>query len=337
VEMFVDSAAEDQSVVGIKQTLYRVGSKSPIVENLMEAGEIGKQVAVLVELKARFDERNNLSWARALERVGVHVSFGTIEMKVHCKLCLIVRNEAEGIKTYVHIGTGNYNPSTARLYTDLGLFTDDPEICQDVSELFNYLTGLSKQTKYRKLLVAPLNLREGIIERIEREVVHHKKSGQGRIIFKLNSLVDPEVIDALYELSQAGVKIDLIVRGICCLRPGIAGLSENIRVVSVVGRFLEHSRIYYFDNGGSPEVFMGSADMMRRNLDRRVEALAPVSDPNHIEYLRKHVLESALEDNIKGWVSLPSGEYEKKKPSSGEPGFSSQDHLIDHPATKFCD
>lgn len=325
VERFVDSVASDPRVIGIKQTLYRVGSESPIVESLLAGAEAGKQVAVMVELKARFDESNNLVWSRALERAGVHVSYGMMDMKVHCKLCLVVRKDSDGIRSYVHIGTGNYNPSTARIYTDLGLFTCDEEIVADVTELFNYLTGFSKQANYRKLLVAPINLREGIIDLIEEEVASHRAKGGGHISFKLNSLVDPEVIDALYEASQAGVTVDLVVRGICCLRPGVAGLSENIRVVSVVGRFLEHSRIYCFGRGGSPVAYLGSADMMRRNLDRRIEVLAPVADEGMVAYLRDEVIGSSFRDSVKGWVCLPDGSYRRIE---GASAFSSQDALM---------
>lgn len=333
VEVLVGSAVSDPDVIGIKQTLYRVGRESPIVEQLMAAAEEGKQVACMVELKARFDESNNLVWSRALERAGVHVSYGFPEMKVHCKLCLVVRRESNGVRAYAHIGTGNYNPATARLYTDLGLFTCDSEITQDISELFNYLTGFSKQTQYRQLLVAPLNLREGIIDRIKRETELHRKHGGGRILFKLNALVDPEAIEALYEASQAGVKIDLLVRGVCCLRPGVAGMSENIRVLSVVGRFLEHSRIYYFGNHGKPEAFIGSADLMRRNLDRRIEVLSPVRDPRLVAQL-KEIMAICLKDNQKAWELGPSGEYVRVKPAKGEEPFESQTYLMKHPLTR---
>ncbi|HJP82125.1 MAG TPA: polyphosphate kinase 1 [Fimbriimonadaceae bacterium] len=334
VETFVDSAATDPSVIGIKQTLYRVGSESPIVESLLDAAENDKQVASMVELKARFDESNNLVWARTLERAGVHVTYGFAEMKTHCKLCLIVRRERGSLRTYAHIGTGNYNPVTARIYTDLGLFTKDPAITQDISELFNYLTGFSKQTSYRKLLVAPINLREGILQRIQAEIESNRKNGKGRIIFKLNSLVDPEVIDALYVASKTGVKVDLIVRGICCLRPGVAGLSENISVISIVGRFLEHSRIYYFENGGSPEVFIGSADLMRRNLDRRIEVLCPVEQPDHIAHLRDHVLANCLKDNVKAWRLDSKGEYSIPKRKRSEKPFSCQEFFMSEATSK---
>lgn len=330
---FIRSAATDPKVIGIKQTLYRVGSESPVVESLLAASESGKQVAVMVELKARFDESNNLVWSRVLERSGVHVTYGSVEMKVHCKLCFVVRKDADGIRAYAHIGTGNYNPSTAKIYTDLGLFTCDPEICQDISELFNYLTGYSRQVSYRKLLVAPLDLREGIIDRIGREIKTRLETGSGRIAFKLNSLVDTEVIDALYEASQAGVQVDLVVRGICCLRPGVEGLSENIRVRSVVGRFLEHSRVYYFENGGEEEALIGSADMMRRNLDRRIEVLVPVSDPAQIGYLRDEVIGLALEDNFKAWELGPDGSYKRVVKHRGKIR-SSQDEMMALPATR---
>ncbi len=333
VEEFVASAVKDPSVIGIKQTMYRVGSESPLVESLLDAAESGKQVAAMVELKARFDESNNLVWARALERAGVHVTYGFPEMKTHCKLCLVVRREAQGMKSYAHIGTGNYNPATARLYTDLGLFTCDEAITQDISELFNYLTGFSKQTKYRKLLVAPVNLREGILARIRRESTLPKKQDPGRIIWKLNALVDPEVIEALYEASQAGVKIDLIIRGVCCLRPGVPGMSDNIQVTSIVGRFLEHSRIYYFENGGVPDVLIGSADAMRRNLDRRIEVLVPVEDPRLVSHIRHQILETYLKDDVNNWELDADGHYHRRALMGKRP-FSAQVHFLDHPSTK---
>lgn len=327
VEEFVASAAQDPRVIGIKQTLYRVGRESPIVESLLKAAEAGKQVAVLVELKARFDESNNLVWARALERAGVHVTYGFPELKTHCKLCLVVRREDEGMATYAHIGTGNYNPTTARLYTDLGLFTADPDITQDVAELFNYLTGFSKQRVYRRLMVAPINLRTGILERIQRETTHARRGGTSRIILKLNSLVDPELVDALNEAAEAGVKVDLIIRGICCLRP-----RAGIHVVSVVGRFLEHSRVLYFENGGQPEVWLGSADLMRRNLDRRIEVLAPVRRPEQIAYLRDELLAKYLDDNTNAWVLQSDGHYERR--SSTKRPFSVQSYFMAHPTTR---
>lgn len=335
VEEFVASAAKDPAVLGIKQTLYRVGKESPIVESLSAAAVEGKQVAAMVELKARFDESNNLIWARALERAGVHVTYGFTEFKTHCKLCLVVRREADGVRQYAHIGTGNYNPATARQYTDVGLLTADEEICQDISELFNYLTGFSRQTKYRKILVAPVNLRDGILQRIRRETRLHRQDGNGRIIFKLNSLVDPEVIDALYEASNAGVNIDLIIRGICCLRPGVEGLSENIRVCSIIGRFLEHSRVLYFHNGGEFDVLLGSADAMRRNLDRRVEVLVPVENAKLIAVVRDRLLRTCMEDNVKSWELQSDGTYVRKHPADATKPLSAQDWFMTHPATRY--
>lgn len=333
IEEFVAAAAKDPAVVGIKQTLYRVGSESPIVESLLAAAEAGKQVAVMVELKARFDESNNLIWARALERAGAHVSYGFPELKTHCKLCLIVRRESSGIRTYAHIGTGNYNPSTARQYSDLGLLTCDPEITQDIAELFNYLTGYSKQRTYRKLVVAPINLRDGVIQRIHREAAIFKKTGKGRIILKLNSLVDPEIIEALYDAAAIRVPIDLIVRGICSMRPGIPDASESVRVISVVGRFLEHSRALYFENGGDPEVLIGSADLMRRNLDRRVEVLTPIEEPELIRYIRDEILEMYFKDNTNCWVMHSDGHY-RRRTASGDAAFSVQNYFMSRPATR---
>ena len=335
VEAFVSSAANDPNVIGIKQTLYRVGTESPIVESLLEAAEDGKQVAAMVELKARFDESNNITWAKALERGGAHVTYGFRDLKTHAKLSLIVRREPSGLMTYAHIGTGNYNPATAKLYTDFGLFTCDQEICQDIAELFNYLTGFSDQTQYRQLLVAPHNLRDQIIEKIEREVQMVKANKPAAICFKRNSLVDPEVIEALYAASTAGVKVDLIVRGICCLRPHVAGMSDNIRVISIVGRFLEHSRAYYFENGGDPELYIGSADLMRRNLDRRIEVLAPVRDPKLIRALKEKVLDVCLKDTVKAWVLNPTGEYKRIQPSKPAEKFSSHEWFVENPLSRF--
>jgi polyphosphate kinase len=333
VEAMVEAAASDPAVIGIKQTLYRVGAKSPIVEALLEAVEEGKQVAVMVELKARFDESNNLEWARALERAGAHVTYGFPELKTHAKLCLVVRREAGGIRTYAHIGTGNYNPSTARLYTDLGLFTCDPDVTQDILELFNFLTGVSRQKEYRRLLVAPVNLREGLLERIERERDHAKEGRPARLILKLNALTDPELIDALYEAAAAGAETDLVVRGICCLRPGVPGLSERIRVRSVVGRFLEHSRIYWFENGGTPEVLIGSADLMGRNLDRRVETLVPITHPSLLRHVREGILQPYLDDTANAWTMAADGSYRRVEPARGAAPFSAQEWLIAHAST----
>lgn len=335
VEQFITSAAKDPEVIGIKQTLYRVGAESPIVQSLLDAAKEGKQVAITVELKARFDESNNLVWARALEHEGAHVTYGFPELKTHCKLCIIVRRVGRRTRTYVHIGTGNYNPTTSRIYTDLGLFTSDPDITQDVLELFNFLTGFSKQTEYRKLLVAPINLRQEILKRIYKEIETHRITKKGRLIFKLNALVDQEMIDALYQASQAGVQVDLITRGICCLKPGVSGLSDHIRVVSIVGMFLEHSRVYYFENDGHPEAFIGSADLMTRNLDRRVEVLVPVENLKWIEHLREHLLENCFQDNQNAWVLSSDGTYKRKKPEENEEDFSLQKYLMQHPSTKL--
>lgn len=330
VEEFVAAAAKDPQTVGIKISLYRVGAESPIVESLLEAAEAGKQVAVMVELKARFDESNNLVWSRALERAGVHVTYGFSEMKTHAKLCLVVRREGGRMKSYAHIGTGNYNPATSRIYTDLGLITCDEDITQDIAELFNYLTGFSRQTSYRSLLVAPVNLREKILEKIANEVANKKAGKPAEIVWKVNALVDPEVIDALYEASNAGVKVTLLVRGICCLRPGVKKFSENIHVISVIGRFLEHSRIYWFANAGKPSVYIGSADAMRRNLDRRVEVLTPVEDTTLQKHIRQHILAHAEQDHLKAWVLQTNGHY--VRPRSGK--FSSQQWFMDNPSTK---
>ena len=307
---FISQAALDPDVLSIKQTLYRVGSNSPIVQALMNAAEEGKQVAVLVELKARFDEENNIVWARALEDVGAHVAYGLPGLKTHAKLTLIVRREQNKLKRYLHLGTGNYNPATGKIYTDYSLFTANEQLANDVAELFNALTGYSRHTEYRKLLVSPINTRKRIIEMIEREVEWNKKDNKGRIIMKMNALVDAQTIRALYRASCEGVKIDLIIRGICCLKPGIPGVSENIRVISVIGRFLEHSRAYYFHNGGKEELYLGSADIMPRNLDDRVETLFPVFDKAFIQ-LVKSDLDLILSDNVKAWEMNAEGIYSK--------------------------
>jgi polyphosphate kinase len=320
----LNAAATDPDVLAIKQTLYRVGRNSPIVNALMHAREQGKQVTVLVELKARFDEENNITWARALERAGVHVVYGLIGLKTHAKIALFVRNESDGIRRYMHLGTGNYNASTARTYTDMGLLTCRPDIGADVSELFNFLTGYSRQRSYRKLLVAPVAMREQMLELIEREMAVHLGQGGGHLIFKMNQLVDPQMITELYRASQIGVRVDLIVRGICALRPSVPGMSENISVRSIVGRFLEHSRIYYFHNGGAEEMYLGSADLMERNLDRRVEAMFPVEDPALLRHLRDDLLEAYLRDNVRVRILQPDGTYSRLKPPPGEPVVDSQ-------------
>jgi polyphosphate kinase len=327
---FIREAAHDPDVLAIKQTLYRVGPNSPVVAALMEARENGKQVAVLVELKARFDEENNIVWARALEQTGVHVVYGLVGLKTHTKLLLVVRREGDGITRYVHMSTGNYNDVTARIYTDIGFFTSDPDIGADVSNLFNALTGYSLKQEYRKLLVAPGVMRQQILERIEREIERHQQHGDGYLAFKMNSLVDKKCIQALYRASQAGVKVDLQVRGICCLRPGVPGVSENIIVTSIVGRFLEHPRIFYFHNGGEEEILLGSADLMPRNLNRRVEQLFPLEDPSLRESLYHHILRIHLKDNMQARRLLPDGSYERVLPQESEPELNSQLWMIEH-------
>ncbi|MGH2442015.1 MAG: polyphosphate kinase 1 [Chloroflexota bacterium] len=322
-------AARDEDVLAIKQTLYRVGRASPVVRALLDAANHGKQVAVLVELKARFDEASNIEWAGELERAGVHVVYGFVGLKTHAKVALVIRKDAQGIRRYVQVGTGNYNVSTARGYTDLGLFTSDPEFGADATDLFNYLTGYSHQTTYRRFLVAPVNLRQGLLDRIEREVGLHRKHGAGRLVFKLNSIADGEFIQALYAASQAGVKIDLIVRGICCLRPGLPGISETIRVVSLVGRFLEHSRIYYFHNNGNSEIYAGSADLMPRNLEHRVEVLFPILDPDLRARVHDDILETDLRDTANSWSQETDGSYVRVRPGSGK-SFDSQAWSIEH-------
>jgi polyphosphate kinase len=319
----IEAAAEDPDVLAIKQTLYRVGSNSPIVEALMNAREQDKQVTVLVELKARFDEENNITWARALESAGVHVVYGLVGLKTHAKLALVVRREQDGLRRYVHLGTGNYNATTARTYTDLGVLTARPDIGADVSDVFNALTGYSRQRQYRKLLVAPATLRSGFEHLIEREIGHARTGRPAHLIFKLNALIDKRMIDLLYQASQAGVEIDLVVRGMCCLRPGVPGMSENIRVRSIVGRFLEHSRIYSFENGGQPEVFIGSADLMSRNLDRRVETVFPVEDQQIVAQIRA-MLQVYLRDTMRARVLMPDGSYCYARPAPGERPLYSQ-------------
>jgi polyphosphate kinase len=332
---FLRTAAYDQDVLAIKMTLYRVGRNSPVVQTLLEAVERGKQVAVLVELKARFDEESNIGWAKKLESAGVHVIYGLLGLKTHSKVALIIRKEGEGIRRYLHLGTGNYNPITANLYEDLGMFTCDEQIGMDATDLFNFLTGYSNKKDYRKLLVAPVNLRSRLEGLIQREIDLHKKEGGGRLIFKMNALVDQSIIQALYKASIAGVKVDLLARGICCLRPGLPEISENIRVTSILGRFLEHSRIYYFRNGGQEEIYLGSADLMPRNINRRVEVLFPVSSPPLVQYLHEEVLETYLADNVKArWMSA-DGNYVRRGRSNKEPRVNAQEWLIQrHHRTK---
>jgi len=305
----LSAAADDPDVLAIKQTLYRVGRNTPIVEALMRARENGKQVTALVELKARFDEENNIEWAKQLERAGVHVVYGLVGLKTHCKVLLIVRKEGSLVQRYVHLSTGNYNVGTARLYTDIGIMTHDPVVGADVADLFNGLTGYSNKRDYRTLAVAPVSLRQTLMSLIEREIDRHTASGDGRLIFKTNTLTDPPLIDALYRAGQAGVRIDLLIRGVCCLRPGVPGLSETISVRSVIGRFLEHSRIYYFHNSGAEEVYLSSADLMHRNLDRRVEVMFPVKQPNLMCHLRDDVLASYLRDTANAYILQSDGTY----------------------------
>ncbi len=314
---FINAAARDPDVLAIKMCLYRTGRHSPIVQALMEASERGKQVAVLVELKARFDEQKNIEWAQRLERAGVHVVYGILGLKTHCKLALVIRREGGRLRRYVHVATGNYNPTTSRIYTDLGLLTANKQFGADATELFNFLTGCSLQSKYRRLLVAPVNLRERMMELIGREAAHQRQGRPARIFAKINSLTDTQIIRALYEAAQAGVKIDLIVRGMCTLRPGVEGLSETITVRSVVGRFLEHSRVFYFLNGGEEEVFIGSADWMRRNLDRRVEVVAPVDDPALKRVLKEEILEPYLRDDMKARLLQSDGSYRRTEQDDG--------------------
>ncbi len=328
VQRFIEAAAADPSVLAIKQTLYRTSRDSPVVRALIEAAERGKQVAVLIELKASFDEARNIEWAEALEGAGAHVAYGVVGYKTHAKVSLVVRQEPEGLRTYAHIATGNYNTDTAELYTDLGLFTCDPVLGAETARLFNLLTsGSLVAQRFERLLVAPINMRGGILERIRREIEHRRSGGDGRIVAKMNSLEDPEIVAALYEASAAGVDIDLIVRGVCRLRPGLPGRSETIRVRSIVGRFLEHARIFFFANGGRPEYFIGSADWMSRNLDWRVEAMAPVDAPELQAELRA-ILELQLADNCKAWELSPDGSWRQLRPAPGEPRRPSQVELM---------
>jgi polyphosphate kinase len=325
---FVRAAANDPEVLAIKQTLYRVGSNSPIVEALSEARDELTQVAVLVELKARFDEEPNITWARQLEARGVHVAYGIVGLKTHAKICLVVRREGSGLRRYIHLGTGNYNPGTSRVYTDFSYFTDDPKLAEDGSDLFNYLTGYSEHEEYHELLVAPTSLREGLARLIEEQAEKARNGEPARITCKTNSLTDPQMIELLYQASQAGVKIDLIVRGICCLRPGVEGVSENIRVVSLVGRFLEHARIFAFTDGEDEKIFLGSADLMHRNLDRRVETTFPLREKRHRQKVRR-LLDLQLADNANAWELGPDGAFERLRPTDGAEPLDSQAVLLE--------
>jgi polyphosphate kinase len=328
---FVRAAASDPSVLAIKQTLYRVGSNSPIVEALSEARDEQTQVAVLVELKARFDEEPNITWARRLESRGVHVAYGIVGLKTHAKICLVVRREGSGqgsLRRYVHMGTGNYNPSTARIYTDFSYFTDDPSLAEDASDLFNHLTGYSEQEDYEQLLVAPQSMRENVVGLIEEQTEKARNGESARITAKMNNLTDPRIIEALYEASQAGVRIDLVIRGICCLRPGLEGISENIRVVSLVGRFLEHARALVFGEGEGEKIYLGSADLMQRNLDRRVEQLFPLREQRHRDKVRR-LLDLQLADTANAWELRPDGSFERLVPKGGEDPLDSQALLLE--------
>ena len=325
---FLKAAARDPHVLAIKQTLYRVGRDSPIVRALMEARENNKEVAVLVELKARFDEESNIGWARALERVGVHVVYGLVNLKTHSKITLVVRKEQEALRRYLHLATGNYNAITAQIYTDLGLLTCDETLGTDASELFNYLTGYAEMLDFQELLVAPLHLRQQLSELIEREIEKHTPENPGHLIFKMNSLVDGQMIRQLYRASQAGVRIDLIVRGVCCLRPGVDGVSENIRVISIVGRFLEHTRIFYFNNGGDEEIYLGSADLMPRNLNWRVETVFPIKDARLRDMIKQDILATCLRDNTQARILMADGTYQHLKPDNGQQLFNSQAEFL---------
>jgi polyphosphate kinase len=325
---FLRAAARDPDVLAIKTTLYRVGRNSPVVEALLEANQNRKQVAVLVELKARFDEESNIGWARALEADGVHVIYGLLGLKTHSKVALVVRREGERLARYVHLSTGNYNAITAQAYTDLGLLTADPEIGEDATQLFNYLTGYAHPREFRRLLVAPVNLRERLVELIDREIAHAQAGAGGHLVFKANALSDEGMIERLVRAARAGVQVDLLVRGICCLRPGVPGSTENVRVTSIVGRFLEHSRVFWFRNAGQEEVYLGSADLMRRNLSRRVEVLFPVRDPALVRHLRDVVLGTYLADNVRARRMRPDGGYERVRPRDGEPAIDSQATLL---------
>ena len=329
VQAFIEQAAADPRVLAIKQTLYRTSGDSPIVDALIDAAEAGKQVLAVVEIKARFDEVNNISWARKLEEAGVHVVYGIVGLKTHAKLCLVVRQEAEGLVRYCHIGTGNYNPKTARIYEDLGVLTTNRQVGEDLTRLFNQLSGIAPRSRFKRLLVAPRTVRSGLIEQIEAEVERHLKNGNGHIVFKLNSIVDELVIDALYEASRAGVRVDIWVRAICALRPGVEGLSENITVRSTLGRFLEHSRVYWFRNDGDPIVYIGSSDMMHRNLDRRVEALLRITEPQHVAELTS-LLDKGLSPHTSRWELSSDGRWTRRhRGPDGEPLVDVQTTLVE--------
>jgi polyphosphate kinase len=328
VQRFIEQAADDPQVLAIKQTLYRTSGDSPIIDALIEAAEAGKQVLALVEIKARFDEQANIAWARRLEQHGCHVVYGLLGLKTHCKLSMVVRDEPDGLRRYAHIGTGNYNPKTARLYEDMGLLTANPIITEDIGRLFNHLSGMSQETSYKRLLVAPHGIRLGLLDRINNEIANHEQDRPAGIKIKVNSLVDEAVTDALYRASQAGVRVDLWVRGICTIRPGVPGLSDNIRVRSILGRFLEHSRLFWFANDGVPSVGIGSADLMHRNLDRRVEVLASITNPSHVAEI-SDLFEMAFDEGTASWWLDGDGSWTAKTVNDqGEPLLDMQDYLI---------
>jgi polyphosphate kinase len=330
---FLRAAARDPQVLAIKQTVYRVGQNAPVVEALLEATERGKQVAVMVELKARFDEESNIGWARMLEQEGVHVVYGLVGFKVHCKMVMVVRKEGDGIRRYLHLGTGNYNAVTSLIYEDIGIFTCDEVIASDITDLFNHLTGYSTKHNFKKLLVAPFNLRSGLETLIRREIEHARQGHKAHLIFKVNAIVDRWFIDLLYEASQAGVKVDLLVRSMCCLKPGVKGVSENIHVVSIVGRYLEHSRVYYFHNGGKDEIYIGSADLMTRNLDHRVEVVFPIEQEEHVHYLRDKMLSTYLKDNTRARLMHADGTYTRLKPTADDKGIDVQEFFMSNSKT----
>jgi polyphosphate kinase len=328
VQRFIEQAADDPHVLAIKQTLYRTSGDSPIIDALIEAAEAGKQVLALVEIKARFDEQANIAWARRLEQHGCHVVYGVLGLKTHCKLSMVVREEADGLRRYAHIGTGNYNPKTARLYEDLGLLTANPIVTDDIGRLFNHLSGMTQETQYKRLLVAPHGIRTGLIDRINQEIANHANGKPAAIKIKVNSIVDEATSDALYRASRAGVPVDLWVRGICTIRPGVPGLSENIRVRSILGRFLEHSRLFWFANDGSPSVGIGSADLMHRNLDRRVEVLVSITNPAHIAEIGD-LFDIAFDEGTASWLLQPDGTWiPHTADRKGDPLLDMQDYLI---------
>ena len=334
VQAFLEQAADDPQVLAIKQTLYRTSGDSPIVDALIDAAEAGKQVLALVEIKARFDEKNNIAWARKLEAAGVHVVYGIVGLKTHCKLSLVIRQEGNQLRRYCHIGTGNYNPKTARYYEDFGLLTSRPAVGEDLTQLFNQLSGFSTEPSYSSILTSPVGVREGLVERIQREIDNHEAGKPARVRFKLNSLVDEQIIDQLYFASMAGVPVDIVVRGMCALKPGIPGLSENITVHSVLGRYLEHSRIFFFENAGDPDVFIGSADMMHRNLDRRVETLVKITQSDQIKEL-DDLFVLAMSNQVSVWELESSGNWRRDaKDADGQPLLDMQDEIMSRTLVK---